>query len=115
MMGAHHAIPGAAAWVALTTQYRIELDWISVPAGFGEQAVTVGAGLLDVGPLGVLTGALVSAGAALVPDADHHNATIAHSLPPVSRVVCAGIGSVAGGHRRGTHSVAGIAAFVAVA
>lgn len=115
MMGAHHALSGAAAWVALTTQYRIPLDWITVPAGWGEQSLTVGAGLLEVGPLGVLTGALVSAGAALVPDADHHNATIAHSLPPVSRAVCAGIGGISGGHRRGTHSILGIVVFIAAA
>lgn len=51
----------------------------------------------------------------MLPDADHHNATIAHSLPPLSNAVCAGIGKVAGGHRHGTHSVIGIAAFVFVA
>ena len=56
-----------------------------------------------------------STGAALVPDADHHNATIAHSLPPLSNAVCAGVGALAGGHRRGTHSLIGLAAFVAVA
>ncbi|EMY36141.1 membrane-bound metal-dependent hydrolase [Arthrobacter crystallopoietes BAB-32] len=115
MMGAHHAATGAAAWVALTTQLHLPLDFITVPMGWGEHSLALGFGLLDVGPLGVLTGALVTAGAALVPDADHHNATIAHSLPPLSNIACAGIGKFAGGHRHGTHSLIGIAAFVAVA
>ncbi|NKX53589.1 metal-dependent hydrolase [Arthrobacter sp. E918] len=114
-MGAHHALSGAAAWVALTTQYRIPLDWVPGAAGLDGQTLTLGAGLMDVGPVGVLTGALVSAGAALVPDADHRHATIAQSLPPVSKAVCIGIGKVSGGHRRGTHSVLGILAFTAIA
>lgn len=48
-------------------------------------------------PIGIVTGALVTAGAAMLPDADHHNATIAHSLPPLSNAMCAGIGKLAGG------------------
>ncbi|TKV28799.1 metal-dependent hydrolase [Arthrobacter sp. NamB2] len=112
MMGAHHAACGAAAWVAATTQ-------IEVHAGrflpILPESVTLGFGALDVSPVGVVTGALVTAGAALLPDADHHSATIAHSLPPLSNLLCAGIGAISGGHRRGTHSLLGVAAFVAVA
>ncbi|GAB2734417.1 metal-dependent hydrolase [Sinomonas soli] len=48
-------------------------------------------------------------------DADHHNATIARSLPHLSNAMCAGVGAVSGGHRHGTHSILGVAAFVAVA
>ena len=70
---------------------------------------------MHVSPIGIVTGALVTAGAAMLPDADHHNATIAHSLPPLSNAMCAGIGKAAGGHRHGTHSILGIAAFVLVA
>jgi len=62
-----------------------------------------------------VTGAVVCAGAALAPDADHHDATIAHSLPPVSEWVCDVVGRVAGGHRNGTHSVLGIAVLTAIA
>ena len=58
---------------------------------------------------------MVCAGAALLPDADHRRATIAHSLPPVSNAICAGIGEVSGGHRNGTHSLLGIAAFTLLA
>lgn len=61
-----------------------------------------------------MTGALFTAGAAMAADADHHNATITHSLPPLSNAVCAGIGKVSGGHRHGTHSIVGIIAFTLV-
>jgi hypothetical protein len=43
------------------------------------------------------------------------NATIAYSLPPLSNIICAGIGKISGGHRNGTHSIVGIAAFVFIA
>jgi membrane-bound metal-dependent hydrolase YbcI (DUF457 family) len=115
MMGAHHAACGAAAWVAATTQIQLSLGSLPETIPFLPDAVTLGLGLLDVSPVGVITGALVTAGAALLPDADHHNATIAHSLPPLSNAVCAGIGAISGGHRHGTHSLLGIIAFVAVA
>jgi membrane-bound metal-dependent hydrolase YbcI (DUF457 family) len=115
MMGAHHAACGAAAWVAATTQIQLSLGALPKTIPFLPDAVTLGLGLLDVSPVGVITGALVTAGAALLPDADHHNATIAHSLPPLSNAVCTGIGAISGGHRHGTHSLLGIVAFVAVA
>ncbi|MHA7295184.1 metal-dependent hydrolase [Arthrobacter sp. HLT1-21] len=110
MMGAHHAACGAAAWVAITTSATVPLNFIAEGA-----TMQAGFGLLEVGPVGVITGALVCAGAALVPDADHHNATIAHSLPPLSNAICTGIGAAAGGHRHGTHSIIGIAFFTALA
>jgi membrane-bound metal-dependent hydrolase YbcI (DUF457 family) len=112
MMGAHHAACGAAAWVAATTRIEVHPALI-VPVL--PESMTLGLGLLDVSAVGVVTGALVAAGAALLPDADHHSATIAHSLPPLSNLFCAGVGMISGGHRRGTHSLLGVAAFVAVA
>lgn len=106
MMGPSHAACGAAAWVALTADYRLHLQELSIPVGWG---------LLDVGDAGVLTGALVTAGAALLPDIDHPGGTVARSLPPLStwlaRVTC----RISGGHRRGTHSVLGVAVFTALA
>ncbi|HEX9225143.1 MAG TPA: metal-dependent hydrolase [Arthrobacter sp.] len=115
MMGAHHAACGAAAWIALTTQVHVDLTLLAQKAPFLPSGLDLGFGMLEVSPVGVITGALVTAGAAMLPDADHHNATIAHSLPPLSNAMCAGIGKVSGGHRHGTHSVLGIIVFVAVA
>jgi membrane-bound metal-dependent hydrolase YbcI (DUF457 family) len=115
MMGAHHAACGAAAWVALTTNLHVDLTLLAEKAPFLPDSMDIGLGLVEVSPIAVVTGALVTAGAAMLPDADHHNATIAHSLPPLSNVMCAGIGKVSGGHRHGTHSIVGIAAFVFVA
>ncbi|NUP74407.1 MAG: metal-dependent hydrolase [Sinomonas sp.] len=115
MMGPHHAACGAAAWVAITTRVHVDLAFLTAPLGLGPSAFDLGWPLLHATPLGVVAGALVTAGAALLPDADHGSATIAHSLPPVSRWVCEGVGAVSGGHRNGTHSLLGIAVFTALA
>lgn len=97
MMGGNHAACGAAAWVALASTSPFALGWYPVSA------------------LGVVTGALVTAGAALLPDLDHRSGTIANSLPPVTKILAGGIETVSGGHRRGTHSLLGAAVFVAAA
>ncbi|WP_265523587.1 metal-dependent hydrolase [Oerskovia flava] len=97
MMGGHHAACGAAAWVAVTSTAPYTL------------------GLYPVSDVGVVTGAIVCAGAALLPDADHHNGTIAHSLPPVSEAVADVVEKISGGHRKGTHSILGVAVFTALA
>lgn len=60
--------------------------------------------VMPMDPAAVTIGGLVAAGAALLPDADHHNATIAYSIPGVDKAVTAAIGQAAGGHRHGTHS-----------
>lgn len=87
MMGITHATSGAAAWIAITS---------TMPA------LSLGAYPLD--PLGVLVGTAVCAGAALLPDADHHSATIAQAVPVFGRLTAAAIGTVSGGHRHGAHS-----------
>ena len=43
-----------------------------------------------VSPIDVITGTLAYAEATLLLDADHHNVTIAHFLPPLSNAMCAG-------------------------
>jgi membrane-bound metal-dependent hydrolase YbcI (DUF457 family) len=93
----------------------VDLAPLNEQFGWGVQSMNVGLGLLHVSPIGIVTGALVTAGAALIPDADHHNATIAHALPPLSNAMCTGVGAISGGHRHGTHSILGIAVFVAIA
>lgn len=115
MMGAHHAASGAAVWLALTTQFEVALGAVHQLLPAVPDSVTVGMGLLDLTPTAVVAGAMVTAGAALVPDADHRHATIANSLPPLSNIMCIQVGRLSGGHRHGTHSVLGLAVFVAIA
>ncbi|WP_156761036.1 metal-dependent hydrolase [Microbacterium karelineae] len=88
MMGTSHAVSGAAAWVAITT----------TTPGFGWER-------LD--PLGVITGALVCAGAALLPDIDHPSSTVAAGLPG-GRVISGAVSGLTGGHRKGMHSLVAV-------
>ncbi|WP_029067814.1 metal-dependent hydrolase [Jonesia quinghaiensis] len=91
MMGSTHAATGAAAWLALAG---------TVPGTLG----IVG----DFDNAGLAAGMAVAAGAALLPDIDHHNGTIAHSLPPVSNLAAKLSENLSGGHRKGTHSLFGL-------
>ncbi|WP_283526700.1 metal-dependent hydrolase [Arthrobacter antibioticus] len=115
MMGAHHAASGAALWLALTTHFEVRLSGLSQLLPAVPEHLSIGMGILDPTPAGVVVGALVTAGAGLVPDADHRNATIAKSLPPLSNIVCRKIGTISGGHRHGTHSILGLAFFISIA
>lgn len=87
-MGVNHATSGAAVWFAATA---------ALPS-FGTH-------VYPLQPAGVLAGALVCAGAALLPDADHHSGTIAHSVPVFGKVVARSIEGASGGHRHGFHTV----------
>lgn len=91
MMGTSHAASGAAAWLAITAT--------TLPA----------TGLYELDPATVLLGVGVAAGAALLPDADHHNATIAHSVPIAGRIAAGAVGALSGGHRKGMHSLLAVA------
>lgn len=97
MLGHTHALSGAAAWLALTSTSVTALGW--------SQAT----------PVIALSGAVLAAGAALQPDLDTAQGTIAHSLPGVSRPLAQAVAAASGGHRHGTHGVIGIAAFTALA
>lgn len=96
MMGVTHATSGAAAWIAITSTLPL-----------------VSSGTYPLDPVGVLAGTAVCAGAALLPDADHHSATIAHSVPIVGRLTTATVGVLSGGHRQGAHSPIGVAVVAA--
>ncbi|MFF8774413.1 metal-dependent hydrolase [Kitasatospora sp. NPDC015120] len=87
MLGQSHAISGALVHAAT--------------APFLPQA------LFGVGPQPgeILVGTLLCAGAALLPDLDHHDATPAHLLGPLSRGLCRLVGRLSGGHRHATHSL----------
>lgn len=49
--------------------------------------------------------AAVTAGYGLLPDIDHPSATMARVLGPVTRALAGVVGALAGGHRKGTHTV----------
>ncbi|HET6825536.1 MAG TPA: metal-dependent hydrolase [Amnibacterium sp.] len=87
-MGINHATSGAAVWFAATA---------TLPA--------LSTDLYPLAPMGVLAGALVCAGAALLPDADHHSGTIAHSIPVLGRLAARTVEDVSGGHRHGAHTL----------
>lgn len=93
MRGETHALSGAAIWLAVTSDSALALGW--APA------------VSEVS----LIGSVLCAGAALAADIDHRHATIAHSLPPVTQWLAVGVEKISGGHRHGTHSIVGIAAF----
>jgi membrane-bound metal-dependent hydrolase YbcI (DUF457 family) len=85
MMGHTHALAGAAAW----------LGTVPFLADYG----------MRMTPGQLAAGAVVCAGAALLPDLDHHDGTIANTFGPVTRALCRGISAVSGGHRHATHSL----------
>ncbi|PRX97145.1 metal-dependent hydrolase [Allonocardiopsis opalescens] len=84
-MGYAHALSGCAAWLAMGPAF----------AATGR----------PLGPGDVIAGALVCAGAALVPDLDHPSSTIAKTYGVVSQAMSRVIEKAAGGHRQGTHSL----------
>lgn len=89
MMGYSHSVSAAAAWLALNESGLIHVH--DTPT----LIVTI----------------LVAAGAGMLPDIDHHRGTIAHSIPPISRWVARLAAAASGGHRKGTHSIVGLAVF----
>lgn len=103
MRGYSHALTGTAAWLAVTTTTTYSaatyIPHLTIPAT----------------PPVILAGAILCAGAALAPDADHPDGTIAHSLPPISRPLCKGVAAVTGGHRHATHSPIGVLGFYLIA
>lgn len=90
MMGRTHALTGYAAGIGAT--YAVTL---SVPAA--------------------IVGTVLCAGAALVPDIDHKEATITKTFGPVTRLLSVLVRKISGGHRYGTHSALGIMAIGAMA
>jgi membrane-bound metal-dependent hydrolase YbcI (DUF457 family) len=86
MMGHSHALSGAVAWLALA------------PAA----AAAAGHPLSGASVLG---GTLACAGAALLPDMDHPDGTIAHFFGLPSEWVAKLVSWISGGHRHATHSL----------
>jgi membrane-bound metal-dependent hydrolase YbcI (DUF457 family) len=86
MMGRSHLLLGAAGFLAIEAV---------LPSFVGPH--------LDTADLA--SGTLVCCGMAMLPDIDHPSATLARCLPPVSTAVSHFVHTVAGGHRRGTHTI----------
>lgn len=66
-----------------------------------------------------LTGTLLltglTAGAAVLPDLDHPEATLAHCFGFLTKLFAELVGKISGGHRKGTHSLLGVATFTGLA
>lgn len=84
MMGHTHALSGAAAWLAAVPL----LSLVGPPVRLAD----------------IAAGAIISAGAALLPDLDHPSATIAHTYGVITHVLSRAANAVFGGHRHATHS-----------
>lgn len=95
MLGKTHAVSGAAGWLAAAPALSSALGNPLTPA---ELAV----------------GTVACAGAALIPDLDHPQATIAQTFGPVSAIAARVTSVVAGGHRQGTHSLLFVGLFGAL-
>ena len=86
MMGLGHALLGTATWSVAAT--------ITMPA-FG----------MEVTPTILIAGAIPIAGAALIPDIDHPNGSIANSGGIITRTIATISQKLSGGHREGTHQL----------
>lgn len=85
MLGRTHATSGSLLWsatVSLSPLVGVHPHWPAVVAG-----------------------SVATAGAALLPDADHPEATIAFSLGPITKALTLFVHKVSGGHRHATHSL----------
>src|SRR5687768_7981296 len=88
-MGRTHALSGAALFTAGTLALELPAEQI-------------------------VLGAVVCAGAAVLPDIDHHGSNISRTFGPLTRGFGWAVGKVSGGHRNGTHSALGVALIAAV-
>jgi len=91
-MGRTHALSGAVLWLAAVPALT-RTEWL-------------GSHALSLSSNQVIAGAVVAAGAGLLPDIDHPNGRIAGTLGPVTRVLCRWVSRASGGHRHATHSLA---------
>lgn len=85
MLGHSHATMGALAWAAAAPL---------MPHLAG----------IHLGVADTVMGVFLTAGAALLPDLDHQDGTIAHFFGPVSHTFCRFVNWISGGHRHATHS-----------
>jgi membrane-bound metal-dependent hydrolase YbcI (DUF457 family) len=90
MMGRDHALSGAVAFAALATSLHVRDAYLA-------------------------SGVVLAAGAGVLPDIDHPDSTISRSFGFLTEWFAWLVDRISGGHRHGTHSFIGIAAFTAAA
>src|SRR6201992_1651779 len=90
MLGRDHALSGAVVFAGL-------------------------APLLHVSEAHLAAGVVLTAGAGVLPDIDHPDSTISRSFGFLTEWFAWVVDRISGGHRHGTHSFIGIAAFTAAA
>lgn len=100
MMGRNHVLVGAAGWLLFAGPVS---HLLGNPLDPGE----------------IAAGTLLAGGAALLPDIDHPDSTVAHTLGPLTQGIALVVAKITGGHRHKTHSlffcaVVGILAYLAV-
>ncbi|GII76436.1 membrane protein [Sphaerisporangium rufum] len=98
-MGHTHALSGATVWLLVAPG----LAALPGTGPFPESLYPAVAGVLSPGEL--IAGALVCAGAAMLPDLDHPHATIAQTFGPATWVLSKAVNWASGGHRHATHSL----------
>ncbi|MFI6786988.1 metal-dependent hydrolase [Nonomuraea sp. NPDC050383] len=100
MMGHTHAMTGAIAWLGLAPGLAA-LPMVMESSRFIETGIMANA----LTPAELIAGALVCAGAAMLPDLDHPSATIAQTFGPVTWLLSKAVCWASGGHRGATHSL----------
>jgi membrane-bound metal-dependent hydrolase YbcI (DUF457 family) len=95
MMGHSHALSGALVWLGVAPG----LTAISQSTGFAPMMATA------LTPAELIAGAVVCAGAAMLPDLDHPSATIAQTFGPATWLLSRAVNFLSGGHRHATHSL----------
>ncbi len=100
MMGHTHALTGAIAWLGVAPALAA-LPLLTETSRFIETGVMVNA----LNPAEFVAGAIICAGAAMLPDLDHPSATIAQTFGPVTWGLSKAVSWLAGGHRNATHSL----------
>ncbi|WP_043614008.1 metal-dependent hydrolase [Nonomuraea candida] len=101
MMGHTHAMTGAIAWLGLAPPLAA-LPLLNESSRFVDTGIMATA----LSPAELIAGALICAGAAMLPDLDHPSATIAQTFGPVTWALSKFVAWISGGHRGATHSLA---------
>ncbi|MEU8245068.1 metal-dependent hydrolase [Nonomuraea sp. NPDC048916] len=100
MMGHTHAMTGAIAWLGLAPGLAA-LPIVMESSRFIETGIMAEA----LTPSEFIAGAIICAGAAMLPDLDHPSATIAQTFGPVTWLLSKAVNWLSGGHRGATHSL----------